>query len=118
MLPGGSGLPPTEVLGDEFRILAELPPGAPHPDFYRSFEFFPSEDGDWGVSELQTIPLCAPTPVAIAHGSGNAQVTWTGAGFRLQGAEQVTGPWYDLGAASPVTVPATSRARYFRLVCD
>jgi hypothetical protein len=45
-------------------------------------------------------------------------VTWPGAGFRLQGAEQITGPWYELGVASPVTVPATARARYFRLVCD
>jgi len=113
----GTGAP-EEVTGDEFRVLAELAPGAPHPDAYTGLEFLPSEDGNWGVSELQTIPLCAPTPVAIAPGSGDVSVTWTGTAFRLQGAEQITGPWYDLGATSPTTVPATSSARFFRLVCD
>jgi len=119
MLPGSSaGQPPLIVAGDEFRILAEMPPGAPHPDYYSGFEFVASEDGDWGVTELQRTTICVAQPVAIAESTGNVVVTWTGATFRLQGAEQVTGPWFDLGADSPVQVPASSTARFFRLVCD
>lgn len=118
MLPGGGGLPPTEVLGDEFRILAELPPGAPHPDYYSGFEFLASEDGDWGVSELTRTTICVPAPVAIVKGTQGVIVTWSGEAFHLQGAEQLVGPWFDLGATSPVSVPANSNARFFRLVCD
>ncbi len=118
-LPGNSsGVPPEIVTGDEFRILAELNPAAPQPDFYSGFEFIGSEGADWGVTELVRTTICVPQPVAIARVAGGATVSWTGGLFRLQGAEQVMGPWYDLGAASPVTVPASSAARYFRLVCD
>jgi hypothetical protein len=117
--PGSSdGLPPVVVNGDEFRILAELPPGAAHPDYYSAFQFLPSEGGDWAVEALTTTSICVPQPVAILEGSGNVTVTWTGSIFRLLGAEQATGPWYELGASSPVTVPANSSARFFRLVCD
>jgi len=117
-LPGGAGLPPVDVMGDEFRILAELPPGAPHPDFYSGFEFIASEDGDWGVSELTRTTACVAAPVAIAKDTSGVVVTWSGETFRLQGAEQITGPWFDLGAGTPVEVPASSSARFFRLVCD
>ena len=118
-LPGNGGtIPPQVVTGDEFRILAELPVGAPHPDYYSGFEFLASADGDWGVSNLQRTTLCVPAPVAIAKNSGGVSVSWTGTTFRLQAAEQVTGPWFELGVASPVQVPATSTARFFRLVCD
>ena len=117
-LPGGSGLPPVNVMGDECRILAELPISAPHPDYYSGFEFLASEDGDWGVSQLTRTTICVPEPVAIAKSSGGVSVTWSGENFRLQGAEQATGPWFDLGASSPVQVPTSSTARFFRLVCD
>jgi hypothetical protein len=119
MLPdiNGTGVP-EEVTGDEFRVLAELAPGAPTPDFYEAFEFLPSEGGDWGVTELDIVPSCVPEPMVITRSGGNVIVTWSGEGFALQGAEQATGPWYDLGAGSPVNVPASSSARFFRLVCD
>ena len=119
ILPGNSsGVPPQTVTGDEFRILAELSPAAPHPDFYSGFEFIASADTDWGVTNLTTTSICVAQPVAIARSTGGVSVSWTGTTFRLQGAENVTGPWYDLGAASPVSVPASSTARFFRLVCD
>jgi hypothetical protein len=119
ILPGNSsGLPPEVVTGDEFRVLAELAPGAPTPDFHEAFEFLPSEGGDWGVTEMDIVPICVAEPVVIMRSGGNVMVTWSGEGFVLQGAEQATGPWYDLGAGSPVNVPASSKARFFRLVCD
>ena len=37
---------------------------------------------------------------------------------RLQGAEALTGPWYDLGVSSPVTLPTNTSLRVFRLICD
>ncbi len=118
-LPGSGGtIPPQAVLGDEVRILAELPTTAPLPDYYGGFDFLASPDGDWGVTNLQRATICVPAPVAIGKSSGGVSVSWTGTTFRLQGAEQATGPWFDLGVASPVEVPATSTARFFRLVCD
>jgi len=113
-----AGEPPTFVDGDEFRIVAELPPGVPPPDYYSGFDFIASEGGDWGVSELSRTTICVPAPLAIVRASGAISVTWSGQAFRLQGAERVIGPWFDLGADSPVQVPASSAARFFRLVCD
>ena len=119
ILPGSSaGQPPLSVEGDEFRILAELPPGAPPPDYYSGFEFVTTEDGDWGISELARTTICVPAPVDIAPVPHGVRVTWSDGAFRLQGAERVTGPWFDLGADSPVQVPASSAARFFRLACD
>ena len=119
ILPGSSaGQPPLSVEGDEFRILAELPPGAPPPNYYSGFEFVTTEDGDWGVSELARTTICVPAPVVIAPVPHGVSVTWSDGAFRLQGAERVSGPWFDLGTDSPVLVPASSAARFFRLVCD
>jgi len=119
MLPGSSaGEPPTLIDGDEFRIVAELPPGAPLPDYYSGFDFFASDGGDWGISQLSRTTICLPAPVAIARASGGVTITWSGSTFRLQGAENATGPWFDLGADSPVQLPANTVARFFRLACD
>ena len=63
VLPGGGGLPPQDVIGDECRVLAETPPGAPHPDYYSGFEFIATDGADWGVSELLTTPACTPVPL-------------------------------------------------------
>jgi hypothetical protein len=108
------------VIGDEFRILAEVPPGVPPPDYYYTgLDLFASDGPTWVVTNPQRILACPPTALSIApNGNGGIEVTWPDAAFRLQGAEQVTGPWYDLGADSPVTVPPEHPARFFRLLCD
>ena len=56
--------------------------------------------------------------IAIDTASGGVTVSWSGQTFRLQGSERVQGPWFELGAESPVQLPATSTARFFRLFCD
>lgn len=115
----GDGTPDiVTVMGDEFRVLAELPPGAPHPDYYEAMEFITTAGADWGVYDLQRTPACPTGLLNIAHVSDGVQITWSGANYRLQGAEHVAGPWYDLGAASPVALPAAYPARFFRLACD
>jgi hypothetical protein len=118
VLPGGGGLPPQDVIGDECRVLAETPPGVPHPDYYSGFEFIATDGADWGVSELQTTPACTPVPLDLARTSEGIVATWEGDGFRLQGAVDLTGPWLDLGVGSPASLPAGHPARFFRLLCD
>jgi hypothetical protein len=118
VLPGGAGTPPQTVPGDEFRILAELPPGAVHPDYYSAFEFISSAGSDWGITALTRVTACVAQPVAITRTSNGISVSWSGASFQLQGAETVTGPWFDLGVSSPALLPSNSSARFLRLSCD
>jgi hypothetical protein len=42
-------------------------------------------------------------------------LSWQRDGFNLQGAENVVGPWYDLGVNSQVTVPLRYPWRFYRL---
>jgi hypothetical protein len=121
-LPGGAGGAGggfEEIFfGDEIRILASLPPGAPLPDYYGGFEFIATDGANWGVSDLQRTTVCTPVPLHVESSSGQTVVTWTGDGFRLQGAVDAAGPWLDLGAESPVSLPPSHPARFFRLLCD
>jgi hypothetical protein len=120
-IPGAAGLGALgdeTVMGDEFRILAELPAGAPLPDFYSGFEFVASDGPTWQVTGLQQTLACPPAPATITRGSDGLVVSWSGENFRLQGAENVAGPWFDLGVSSPVTLPPGHFARYFRLLCE
>ncbi len=124
LLGGGGGLAPGAkdaqiVMGDEFRILAELAPGAPHPDYYTGFEFIASDGPTWQVSGLQRVLACpAPTALSITPSSAGITLTWPAEAYRLQGAENVTGPWFDLPPASPVSLAPSYPARFFRLSCD
>lgn len=78
------------------------------------------------VGGFWALPRAVPTPGAptlnIAPGTpGWAVISWTatpGAGWVLQGAPAVTGPWTDApgGSAPPVTVPATLPAKFYRLI--
>jgi len=115
---GGVPAPEEIVIGDEFRVLAEMPPGTPHPDYYSGFEFIATEGADWGISDLQSTPACAPASLTITPATDGVVVEWLGDGFRLQGAEDPTGPWFDLGVSSPMSLGAGHAARFFRLVCD
>ena len=117
-LPGSGSIPPQAVLADELRVLAEMPVSAPHPDYYSEFDFIATADADWGITNVQRVLACTAVPLNITPATSGVTVTWTNGRFQLQGAENVSGPWFDLGAASPVTIPANSKARFFRLVCD
>lgn len=114
----GGGYPEEAVMGDEVRVLAEMADDAPRPDYYSGFEFIASEDADWGVSDLQRNLACPPVLLNVLQGPDGLILEWPGEDFRLLGAERVTGPWLDLGVSSPVVLPATHPARFFRLVCD
>jgi hypothetical protein len=63
---------------------------------------------------LQTTPV----PLNAVAGPGGITLSWEGDGFRVQGAETLAGPWYDLGNSSPLSLPGNSALRVFRLLCD
>jgi hypothetical protein len=70
------------------------------------------------LSGLQTSPACVPLVLNVEKIASGINLTWAADGFHLLGAENVNGPWYDLGVSSPVHLSANHPARYFRLSCD
>ena len=76
------------------------------------------EEMDYLIHRLQTTPACTPVPLRVIPATDGVTLSWDGDGFHLQGAESVTGPWYDLNVESPATIPATAAQRVFRLRCD
>jgi hypothetical protein len=121
--PGGAGLLAGSGVGetyvaDEFRILAEMPDDAPRPEYYSAFEILTSEGLETLAYDLQRAPACAPTALHITHTADGLALDWTGAGFRLEGAESVDGPWLDLGVTEPTALPAGATMRFYRLACE
>jgi len=108
----------TGCTGTELRIIAELPTTATPPVAFTGLDCFISEDMDNLIYGLQTTPACSPVPLNVNATSAGINMSWQGDGFRLQGAESPSGPWYDLGVSSPVTLPANDALRVFRLLCD
>lgn len=101
---GGLGLPDQTVMGDEFRVLAELAPAAPHPDYYSGFELLGSAGATWAVTQLQTTSALSPPTATITAGPDGLTIDGATEGFGYLGATSVTGPFYDLGVvASAVT---------------
>jgi hypothetical protein len=58
-----------------------------------------------------------PAPeLSITRSGNNVVLSWTGAGYVLQSASAVNGPYTTIsGATSPYTVPASARQQFFRL---
>jgi hypothetical protein len=56
-----------------------------------------------------------PATMSVSLQDGKVIVFWSNPGA-LQKAETITGPWNDIvGAASPHTVPADSKEKYYRV---
>ncbi len=53
----------------------------------------------------------APTISVVNNGDGSVTVTFEGT---LQSADSVNGPWSDVDAASPLTLPADQAAQFGR----
>ncbi len=74
--------------------------------------------GFWAWPQVIQTPG-APTLVIARGGAGQAVVSWAAApgGWFLQEAPAVQGPWTPVpgGSTSPVTVPATFPAKFYRL---
>ena len=104
--------------GTELRIVAELPANATPPTAFTSLDCLVSGGMDNLIYGLQTTPACSPVPINVNTTTTEVILGWQGDGFRLQGAETLAGPWYDLDVDSPVTLPANTALRLFRLLCD
>lgn len=105
-------------VGTELRIIPEFSSAAAPPSAYTGLEYLISDGMDLRLSRLQTTPACVPAPINASRDAAGLHLNWSGDGFRLQGAETLKGPWYDLGVGPPATLPANSSLRLFRLRCD
>jgi hypothetical protein len=108
----------TGCAGTELRIIAETSTMSTPPSAFTGMDCFINADMDNLIYGLQTTPACSPVPIAVNGTATGITLDWQGDGFRLQGAESLIGPWYDLGASAPVMLPANSALRFFRLLCD
>ncbi|MBI2948637.1 MAG: hypothetical protein HYY23_13420 [Verrucomicrobia bacterium] len=75
--------------------------------------------GALDVDYLAFVPAAAPPPVQakfsrIRRDAGNIILEWTGSGT-LQGADDVTGPWADVGGTSPKTVALSGTRKFYRI---
>jgi hypothetical protein len=65
----------------------------------------------WPAPAARRATAVTPT-IAVARSGANVVLTWTGT---LQSADRVEGPYTDVsGASSPLTVPATGAAKFYR----
>ena len=125
-LPGNGGLSLSSsetfnlsgYTGNEVQFIPELPPGSTPFPFYSELQCLGSVGSENLLYDLHRTIARVPIPLRVGNTPGGISLSWEGNGFRLQGAENVAGPWYDLGVSSPVSFGAPYPARFFRLVCD
>jgi len=110
---------PGGCVGNELLIIPELPVGAPPPiEYFSEVQSIASENFDGLLYNLQRVPYCAPASLNVSSAPGGTTLSWSGNGYRLQGAESLSGPWLDLGLSSPVILHPDSPQRFFRLMCE
>lgn len=56
----------------------------------------------------------AESKLSIHQSQGLVSVSWTGGGV-LQSATTITGPWSEVGAASPLTITPSENCRFYRV---
>jgi hypothetical protein len=114
----GLDCPSIGCVGTELRILPELTTSATPPVAFMGLQCLISDGMDDLIYGLQTTPACTPVPLNAVATPEAITLSWAGDGFRLQGAETLAGPWYDLGVDSPAILPANYALRVFRLLCN
>jgi hypothetical protein len=103
---------------DEVQLIPELSPGSPPFAFYSELQGLATAGTENLLYDLRRTLACTPVPLNVLRTTDSTVLTWQGQGFRLQGAENSTGPWLELGVNSPVSLSASHPARFFRLVCN
>jgi hypothetical protein len=109
---------PGGCTGTELRILPEFGTLQSPPTIFTDLQCHISSGLDLLLYDVLRTLACVPGPINVTRTSTGITLDWSGDTFRLQGAETIIGPWYDLGVASPVNVSSNSKLRFFRLVCD
>jgi hypothetical protein len=73
------------------------------------------------IDNVSLTQCCCPPnrTLRIVYSSGNIIISWSGANYRLQTTTSLTPivVWTDLPGTSPITIPVSETARFFRLVC-
>jgi len=105
-------------IGDEVQFIPVLSSGSPPFAFYSELQCIADPGTENLLYDLHRTLACTPVPLTVMRTPDNIVLTWEGSGFRLRGAENVTGPWLELGVSSPVVLNTAHPARFFRLVCD
>jgi hypothetical protein len=105
-------------VGDEIRLVPELPPESVSFDFASELTVLGSAGMQSQVYDLRRVAACVPVPLQIKASPGGTVISWTGEGYRLLGAETPEGPWLELSVTSPFRLAPTAPQRYFRLVCE
>lgn len=87
----------------------------------RSLHLLNSNTDPLAIKTYRTGTLLSPgteTPtLSVARAAGNLTITWQGAGFKLQSASSVSGPWTDVtvtGTSHTATIGGNSQ--FFRLI--
>lgn len=103
---------------DEIRIIPELPPGTPPFAYASELECRSTAGAENLLYGLERVAACEPAGLTISSTTAGTVISWTGEGYRLLGAETLTGPWIEISTASPLVLPPTAPQRYYRLVCE
>ena len=104
--------------GTELRIVAEMSKGSTPPVAWSGLSCLVGNGMDDLIYALQTTPAATPVSINATATSAGVTLNWAGDGYRLQGAETLSGPWYDLGVSSPLALPPNYTLRVFRLISD
>jgi len=110
------------VQGDELRFTPEIPPGVAVPLYFTALEYAGSEGAESLLYDLQRTPYCGDTPhLSIKRRPDLLTAEWDSLldeSLRLQGSEDLNGPWFELGGKSPYPVNTNTAAKFFRLICE
>lgn len=101
-LKDDSGTPVTVNMGGERTVRFTVLPGALDVDY---IAFVPATTPPQGQ---------APKFTGIRRDTANVILEWSGSGT-LQGADDVTGPWADVGGTSPKTVALSGARKFYRI---
>lgn len=94
-----------------------LPYGGLVTDTHALYGTAQSGGGGYGTIYKIDLTVLSPPYLTIQRAGQNAILSWTNAGFNLQQATNVAGPFVTIeGAASPYTDALTGGARFFRLI--
>ena len=110
------------VYGDEIRLIPEVPASTELPLYLTALECLGNEGLETLIYDLQRAPACTPTELRMRQRPDMLTAEWDSlideSFTRLQGSENLNGPWFELGGKSPYPVSTNTPAKFFRLICE
>ena len=109
------------VYGDEIRLIPEVAASTELPLYLTALECLGNEGLETLIYDLQRAPACSPTELRMRQRPDVLTAEWDSLiddYVRLQGSENLNGPWFELGGKSPYPVSTNTPAKFFRLICE